>query len=183
VLGVQTTDLALNLASATGTADALNLTLSNQDAADLTIAALSITGVETLNVTSTFTPATPSVGTFKNVITTLAGTNNTALQTVTLAGASEVSVTTGALNQSFVINASAATGKTTIASLGQTVAVSATTNKGLIVAYQAGNAYVYSAVEGADGDANLAAADIALVGVLNGVAVGTLVAGNFTLIA
>lgn len=114
VTGVQTTDLALNLASASGTADSLNLTLSNQDAADLTVAALSITGVETLNVTSTYTPATPVVGTYKNVITTLAGTNNTALQTVTLAGATEVSVTTGALNQSLAINASAATGKTTI---------------------------------------------------------------------
>lgn len=114
VTGVQTTDLALNLASASGTTDSLNLTLSNQDAADLTVAALSITGVETLNVTSTYTPATPAVGTYKNVITTLAGTNNTALQTVTLAGATEVSVTTGALNQSLAINASAATGKTTI---------------------------------------------------------------------
>ncbi|WP_310610294.1 hypothetical protein [Limnohabitans sp.] len=118
VTGVQTTDLALNLASASGAADALNLTLSNQDAADLTVAALSVTGVEILNVNSTYTPATPAVGTFKNVITTLAGTNNTALQTVNLSGATEVSVTTGALNQSLAINASAATGKTTIDASG-----------------------------------------------------------------
>jgi len=114
VTGVQTTDLALNLASTSGNTDSLNLTLTNQDAADLTIAVLSITGVETLNVTSSFKAATPQVGTFKNVITTLAGTNNSSLQTVTLSGATEVSVTTGALAQSLTINASSATGKTTI---------------------------------------------------------------------
>lgn len=67
-----------------------------------------------------------------------------------------------------------------LAALGQTVAVSADTNKGYIVAYQDGKAYLYSAVEGADaGDANLAAADIALVGVFNGVAVGAFTASNF----
>ena len=114
VTGVQATDLALNLASTSGGSDSLNLTLTNQDAADLTIAVLSVTGVETLNVTSSFKAAATPVGTFKNVITTLAGTNNSALTTVTLAGATEVSVTTGALAQSLAINASQATGKTTI---------------------------------------------------------------------
>ena len=114
VIGDQTTDLALNLASVSGSSDQIGLTLSNQDAADLTVAKLSITGVETLAVTSTFTPASTPVGTFKNVITTLAGTDNSALRTVTLSGSSEVSVTTGALAQSLAINASAATGKTTI---------------------------------------------------------------------
>lgn len=114
VTGVQTTDLALNLASVSGSADAIALTLENQDAADLTVAKLSITGVETLNVTSTYKPATTPVGTYKNVITTLAGTNNSALTTVNLSGASEVSVTTGALAQSLTIDATSATGKTTI---------------------------------------------------------------------
>ena len=114
VTGVQTADLALNLATATGSTDAIALTLENQDAANLTIAALSVTGVETLNITSTFKAATPSVGTYANVITTLVGTNNSALKTVTLAGATEVSVTTGALAQSLTIDATNATGKTTI---------------------------------------------------------------------
>jgi hypothetical protein len=114
VIGNQATDLALNLASVSGASDALALTLENQDAADLTVDKLSITGVETLNVTSTYKPATTPVGTYKNVITTLAGTNNSALTTVNLSGASEVSVTTGALAQSLTIDASAATGKTTI---------------------------------------------------------------------
>ena len=67
-----------------------------------------------------------------------------------------------------------------LAALGQTVAVSADTNKGYIVAYQDGKAYLYSAVEGADAaDVNLAAADIALVGVFNGVAAGAFTASNF----
>ena len=72
-------------------------------------------------------------------------------------------------------------GTALLASLGQTLAITATTNTGFIVAYQAGNAYIYHAVEGGDGDANFAAVDIALVGVLNGVAVGALVADNFVL--
>lgn len=66
-----------------------------------------------------------------------------------------------------------------LASLGQTLAVSADTNSGYIVAYQGGNAYLYRVVEGGDGDANVAAVDIALVGVFNGVAVGAFTASNF----
>ena len=67
-----------------------------------------------------------------------------------------------------------------LAALGQTIAVSADTNAGYIVAYQDGKAYMYRAVEGADAlDANLAAADISLVGVFNGVAAGAFTASNF----
>jgi len=66
-----------------------------------------------------------------------------------------------------------------LAALGQTVAVSATTNAGYIVAYQDGKAYLFHAVEGGDPDANLAAVDISLVGVFNGVAVGGFTASNF----
>lgn len=67
-----------------------------------------------------------------------------------------------------------------LAALGQTVAVSADTNTGFIVAYQDGKAYLYRAAEGVDAaDVNLAAADIVLVGVFNGIAVGGFAATNF----
>ncbi|MFN3359308.1 MAG: hypothetical protein ACK418_25350 [Pseudomonas sp.] len=63
--------------------------------------------------------------------------------------------------------------------LGQTIAVSADENKGYIVAYQDGKAYLYHAVECNDGGAVLALGDIVLVGVFNGVAVGAFTASNF----
>jgi hypothetical protein len=67
-----------------------------------------------------------------------------------------------------------------LAALGQTVAVSVDTNAGYIVAYQDGKAYLYHAVESNDaGNADLAAADVLLVGVFNGVAVGGFTASNF----
>jgi hypothetical protein len=49
--------------------------------------------------------------------------------------------------------------------------------KGFLVAYDNGNAYVYYA--DADGDTTLSASEIALVGVVNNVAVGSFVEGNF----
>jgi len=63
--GVEGLDLIL--ASATGTADVIGLTLSNSTAtasapADVDVAALSIAGVETLNVTSTGTASTKFLG-------------------------------------------------------------------------------------------------------------------------
>jgi hypothetical protein len=72
-------------------------------------------------------------------------------------------------------------GTNLLAALGQTVSVSADTNKGYIVAYQGSNAYLYYAQEGADGDTALAATDIHLVGVFNNVAVGGFTADNFNL--
>lgn len=64
-----------------------------------------------------------------------------------------------------------------------TLNVDAVGDKLYLLAYDAGNAYLYHAVEGADDGAALAAADINLVGVFNGVAVGSMVVGNFDLIA
>jgi len=66
-----------------------------------------------------------------------------------------------------------------LAALGQAISVSANTNAGYIAAYQDGKAYLFHAVEGSDLDANLAAVDISLVGVFNGVAVGGFTAFNF----
>jgi hypothetical protein len=70
-------------------------------------------------------------------------------------------------------------GTALLAALGQTVSVSATTNAGYIIAYQENKAYVYHLVEGADGDADLAAADIALVGRFDNVGVGAFDATSF----
>jgi hypothetical protein len=66
-----------------------------------------------------------------------------------------------------------------LAALGQTLAVSADQDKGYIVAYQDGKAYLFYAAESNDVGADLAAGDIALVGVFNGVAVGAFTASNF----
>jgi hypothetical protein len=66
-----------------------------------------------------------------------------------------------------------------LASLGQTVAVSADQNAGYIIAYQEGKAYLYRAAESNDAGADLAAADITLVGRFDAVAVGAFDATNF----
>ena len=60
------------------------------------------------------------------------------------------------------------------------ITVSANTNAGYIVAYQDGKGYLYQVTEGADADTGqVAAADVNLVGVFNGVAVGGFAATNF----
>jgi len=65
-------------------------------------------------------------------------------------------------------------GTALLAALGGTLDVTATTNAGYIVAYDNGSAYVYAVTEGVDAGVAVAAADIALIGVLNSVAVGTI---------
>jgi hypothetical protein len=52
-----------------------------------------------------------------------------------------------------------------------------------VVAYSGGDAYLYYASESNDAGVALAAADIALVGIIKGVAVGSLSAANFDLVA
>ena len=60
------------------------------------------------------------------------------------------------------------------------VSVAATGNKALLALYANGNAYLYEIAEDAvDADAVVAAADIKLVGIFNGVASDAFVAGNF----
>jgi hypothetical protein len=70
-------------------------------------------------------------------------------------------------------------GTALLAALGHTLSVSATTNAGYIIAYQENKAYLYHVVEGADGDADVTAADIALVGRFDNVGVGAFDATNF----
>jgi hypothetical protein len=50
---------------------------------------------------------------------------------------------------------------------------------GYILAYDNGNAYLYAVTDG--GDAAIAAGEIALIGVINGAAVGSITAANLPL--
>lgn len=62
---------------------------------------------------------------------------------------------------------------------GTSVSVTATTHTALLAIYTGGNAYVYQVVEGADGDALVAAADVTLVGTFTGIVDGAFAANNF----
>jgi hypothetical protein len=74
------------------------------------------------------------------------------------------------------------TGANLLANLGGALTVAADTNAGYIVAYDAGNAYLYRVVEGNDAnDTTVAAADIVLLSIINGVAVGSVTATDFIL--
>jgi hypothetical protein len=70
-------------------------------------------------------------------------------------------------------------GTALLAALAQTLSVSASANAGYVIAYQENKAYLYHVVEGIDADAAVAAADLALVGRFDNVAVGAFDATNF----
>jgi len=60
------------------------------------------------------------------------------------------------------------TGNSLLAALGQTLAITADTNQGYIMAFDNGFLYIYQAIESNDaGNANFAAADIVLIGKIN----------------
>lgn len=74
------------------------------------------------------------------------------------------------------------TGAALLANLGGALTVAADGGVGYIVAYDNGNAYLYTATDTVDaGNLDVAAGEIALIGVFNGVAVGGLAAANFTI--
>jgi hypothetical protein len=78
------------------------------------------------------------------------------------------------------------TGASLLANLGGAMTISATTNKGYAIAFDAGNAYVYyvqEALGGGTGDTTVDAADIVLVGTLNGVTVGQISTTDIDLLA
>jgi len=138
------------------------------------------------------TAATADQIRFADADTTHVGTGAAAIQAITAAPTAALTFNTTAsdvlaLNFNLsgtTLGASGATdGTALLAAIGQTVSVSATTHTGYIAAYQNGNAYLYHVVEGADGDAAVAAADITLVGVYNNVSVGGLTANNFDVTA
>jgi hypothetical protein len=107
------------------------------------------------------------------------------------AGAVTYANTTDILILGFEIGGSAAvlandlTGASLLANLGGALSVTATTNKGHILAFDGGNAYLYYFIEGASGVANtdVAAGDIALIGVFNTVTLGAIGAANLVLVA
>lgn len=74
------------------------------------------------------------------------------------------------------------TGAALLANLGGALTVAADGGVGYIVAYDNGNAYLYTATDTVDaGNLDVAAGEIALIGIFNGVAVGALAAANFTI--
>jgi len=75
--------------------------------------------------------------------------------------------------------AGATDGSALLAQTGPITLTAAT--KGYIVAYQAGNAFLYYAEDNTGGAGTLDATDIHLVGTLNGVAAGSVTAANFLL--
>ncbi len=85
VLADMAQDLTFTLADATGTADAVNLTLSSSGAIDLSGDTITLAGVETVNVTSTDTNTTAHVNTIELVASsakTLTLTGNTGVVVV-----------------------------------------------------------------------------------------------------
>jgi hypothetical protein len=124
---------------------------------------------------------------YADALTTVVATTNATFQVVSANPGGTLTFNTAAsevlelaYNFATVGDISTATnGGALLAGLGGVLSVAATTNKGYVIAYQGGNAYLYYVVEGADGDAAVAAGDIALIGVFNGVAVGDLSTANF----
>jgi hypothetical protein len=123
--------------------------------------------------------------------TTAFGVTSGAMQTITSLPAAALNFNTAAANVlelsfelpgnggSNDLDVAGLDGTALLGALGQTLSVSATTNAGYIIAYQENKAYLYHLVEGVDGDPNVAAADIALVGRFDNVGLGTFDATNF----
>jgi len=155
VIGNQTNNLALNLANATGAADAMTVTLQNQNAA-MTVAKLSVAGVETLNLVSSATK-----GTEANTVSKLEG--NADLARVAISGSQALSLTTGNLVQSLTIDGSSATGALTIvAGIGGIATI--TTGSGKDAVTGSAQADAINTGEGADTITLTAGADVVNAG-------------------
>lgn len=142
-LAANTGALVVSLKDATGTADAVNLTLNgtfteNNDATSDTAAITSTvtaTGIETVNVTSTGTASTKFLGATGNkadtVTNTLTLTNND-ITTLKVSGDQVLSFTSAAgMTKLATVDASAATGGTTINVANASVAVTVTGSSGV----------------------------------------------------
>lgn len=105
---------------------------------------------------------------------------------VTFANTNDVLILNFEMGGTTEVLAGDLTGASLLANLGGALSITATTNSGYIIAYDAGNAYLYYAEEasgGGTGDTTVDAADIALVGVFNGVTVGQLSTNDIDLLA
>lgn len=121
VLGDQTTGVTLALAAATGSSDVLTITAGTglTTGAAFDLAALTVTGFETLNV---FANAGPTATVGANRTVTIASLTGATLNTVNLTGTA-FSITNGATTVATTFNASALTGDGTVAgSQGLTIA-------------------------------------------------------------
>jgi len=120
---------------------------------------------------------------------TAVGTSNAIVQVVSATGAVTFANTNDVLLLNFDLGgatevlAGDLTGASLLTNLGGALSITATTNKGYIGAFDNGNFYLYYVEEGADGDAVVAAADIVLVGVFNGVAIGTISSNDLNMTA
>jgi hypothetical protein len=132
-------------------------------------------GNDRVEVTDTTTVFSATSGTFQ--VITSAPTATTTFTTATANVLELAFDLTGNGGANDLDNSTDGTGL--LASLGQTLAVSADQNTGYILAYQEGKAYLYRAAESNDAGADLAAADITLVGRFDAVAVGAFDATNF----
>lgn len=99
VRGDQTTAFTVTLANAAGTADVVNMTLSNNTAtaavpADVDVAGLSVIGVETLNITSSGGDVALTGGTQVNSLT-FAANGADKLTAITVSGASALDLNLG----------------------------------------------------------------------------------------
>lgn len=103
---------------------------------------------------------------------------------VTIANTNDVVIISGDFGGATDVLTGGLDGTNLLANLGGGLSITADTNQAYLVAYDNGKAFLYHVLEGADGgDANVAAADIKLIGTFDGVALNALTAANFILAA
>jgi Ca2+-binding RTX toxin-like protein len=204
--------LTLTMGSDTSTADTVTVsgtgavTVNQVTGAGVTTINLNSTGtaVDTVNTTpvvlaihrvvvNNFDAAAEDkigLGRDNTTATTAAGTSNAVVQVVSATGAVTFANTNDVLLLNFDLGgttevlAGDLTGASLLTNLGGALSITADTNTGYIGAFDNGNFYLYYVAESAgDGDATVAAADIILVGVFNGVAVGTISSNDFNIVA
>lgn len=137
IIGDQTTNLTLNVKDATvptNMSDSLTITLDKAGSATttsiVTVANLTSNGLETLNIVSSGVSGNDStVNTDDNTITSLAGLSTSAVTQINISGASDLKLSTGAINK--VVNiVSTATSNVTLDASGNNSATGLTTAGG-----------------------------------------------------
>lgn len=129
ITGAQTTNLTLNVKDATNplnTGDSLTVTLDLAGAATttsvVTVADLTSNGLETLNIVSSGVLGNDATVTTDDNAVTLAGLATSNVNSVKVTGASDLSLTTGAIARTVNIDGSGATGNLTVTAAANTSA-------------------------------------------------------------
>jgi len=175
----------INLNASNGVADTIGFVDAASGNPVLTAASRNIVNgfntahdIITLDVTST----TAGAATTKNAIVVV--DNNVATNFRSATDAADVLVVNFDVAGTTAVLANDLTGASLIANLGHAVTITAA-DTGYVIAYDNGNAYIYY-MDGAAGAANnnttLAGDDLVLIGVINGVAVGSIGTGNLVMI-